>query len=230
VNSHATPQKTYHFDGGDRDLASASRIVAALRPIAGTVGERYLAETRRIDVVAIRDVIERNDAIGWNPRVYFNAPEHEFHGQLLGCIIGIMTDAITGRPTGTISRTYIDADRRKLGKAKTLGRPRGIIRLSRDEDVHECLHIAEGLETALSAIVLGLRPVWAVGDANMMAQFPVLGGIQCLTLIADHDSNGRGEAAAREAAKRWSAETRDARILIPRRPGDLNDMLRDIAG
>jgi hypothetical protein len=215
---------------GERNLDSVRRIVSALRPIVGTPAEHYLADIRRIDTMAIRDELERTDAIGWNPGVYFHQPDvaepgHELHGHRLGCIVGIMTDAIAGRSTGAISRTYISNSSCKVTKAKTLGKPRGVVRLSRDEDVHRGLFLAEGLETALSGIAIGLRPMWAVGDANMMAAFPVLAGIDCLTLIADHDANGAGEAAAREAATRWRNAGREGRIFRRRALGDLNDAI-----
>jgi hypothetical protein len=216
----------------ERNQASARRIIAGLQPLSGTHGERYLTEIRRIETSAIRDLLERVDAIGWHPSVCFNQPDpakpnHEFHGQRLGAIIGIMTDAVTMRPTGAISRTYITADLRKVGKAKTLGNPRGIIRLSRDEDVAEGLHLAEGLETALTVIAkFQLRPTWAAGDTDIMRSFPLLGGIGYITLAADHDRKGQGEAAARDVANRWREAGREARILLPTEIGDLNDVVR----
>ena len=129
---------------------------------------------------------------------YFHEPGHPLHGQRLSCIVGVMTDPVTARPTGAISRTYIDENLRKIGKAKTLGSPAGVVRLSRDEDVLQGLHLAEGLETALSAMAKGLRPVWSTGSTALMKTFPVLDGIDCLTVIADHDATDAGEKAARE--------------------------------
>jgi hypothetical protein len=134
-----------------RLLAIAAKIVLEMRLLAGTPGEVYLRDVRKIDVAAIADVLARTDAIGWHPAVYFNGlsddrPPHPLHGQTLGCIVGIMTDPVTAEPTGAISRTYLAPDGTKVGPAKTLGSPPGIVRLSRDEDVLDGLHIAEGLE------------------------------------------------------------------------------------
>jgi CHC2 zinc finger len=165
-----------------RNRRSAARIVGELVPIKGTPGEVYLAEARKIDVDAIADVLERVDAIGWHPSIYFNEPEypgrgdppHPLHGQRFGCIIGVMTDPVTAALTGGISRTYLD-DGCKILKAKTLG-PAGIVRLSLDEDVLGGLHIAEGLETSLDAMARDFRPMWAMGSTAIMAKFPVLTG------------------------------------------------------
>jgi hypothetical protein len=137
-----------------------------------------------------------------------------------------MTDAVTARPTGAISRTYIGSDGTKVEKAKTLGTPAGIVRLTPDEEVLEGLFLAEGLETALAAMAIGLRPMWSTGSTSLMRSFPVLPGIEALTIIADHDASGAGEAAAQEAASRWRAAGCEARILRPRALGDLNDMIQ----
>jgi hypothetical protein len=145
-------------------------------------------------------------------------------GKRLGAIIAVMTDPVTATPTGAISRTYLH-EGRKLRKAKTLGSPAGIVRLSVDEDVLEGLHIAEGLETALAAMAAGFRPCWSTGSTSLMASFPVLGGIEALTIIADHDANGAGERAADEVASRWREAGKKARVWRPKSIGDLNDIL-----
>src|SRR5271166_4880423 len=137
-----------------------------------------------------------------------------------------MTDATTAEPTGAISRTYLAPDGTKVGKAKTLGAPRGIIRLSPDDEVLGGVFLAEGLETALAAMSIGLRPMWATGSSGLMARFPVLSGIQALDVIVDNDYNGAGEKAAREVEARWLAAGREVNLLRPGAPGDLNDALK----
>ena len=212
-----------------RALMFAKQIVSEMVPILGTPVERYLRDVRKIDTSAIVDVLERTaDAIGWHPAVYFNEPGHALHGRKLGAIISVMTDMITAEPTGAISRTYIH-EGRKLGKAKTLGSPAGIIRLSEDADVLEGLHIAEGLESAFSAMSKGFRPMWATGSAALMAKFPVLSGIEALTIIADHDAHGAGERAAAEVASRWREAGRETHVYLREVLGDFNDVLLETA-
>jgi Toprim domain/CHC2 zinc finger len=210
-------------------------IVREIVPVRRSPGERYLAEVRQIDVDAVADVLERIDAIGWHPSVYFNEPEYPergdppdpLHGRRLGCIVTIMTDPVTAARTGAISRTYLGPNGCKVDKAKTLGAPAGIVRLSRDEDVEGGLHLVEGLETGLSAMALGFRPLWATGSTSPMRVFPVLGGIEAVTFLADRDGNGAGEDAATEAARRWRAAGREARIKrLSGSLGDINDAVR----
>ena len=204
-------------------------IVAGMVPMARTPGQRYLQKEREIDVQPIADVLERVDAVGWHSGVYFNEPGHELHGRRLGCIVGIMTDARTAETTGAISRTYLNPDGRKVGKAKTLGSPAGIIRLSTDDDVNSGLFLAEGLETALAAMAIGLRPMWSTGSTALMKSFPPLAGIECITLIADNDQNGAGLNAANACATAWREAGKEARILMSRGLGDLNDASRGAA-
>jgi hypothetical protein len=214
-------------DRGARDLTSAKTTVLGMGRLLGSPGETYFRDVRRIDTEAIADVLERIDAIGWHPAVYFNEPGHALHGRKLGAIIAVMTDPVPAEPTGAISRTYLDPEGRKLGKAKTLGSPAGIVRLSLDEDVLEGLHLAEGLETALAGMAIGLRPMWATGSTALMTKFPVLPGIEALTIIADHDANGAGERAAGEVGSRWREAGKETRIIVREGIGDINDALAE---
>ena len=208
-----------------RALMFSRQIAFEMRPILETPGETYLRDIRQIDTNAIADVLERPDAIGLHPSVLFREEGHALHGRKLRAIISVMTDPVTAEPTGGISRTYLDPEGRKLGKAKTLGSPAGIIRLSEDADVLEGLHIAEGLETALAGMSIGLRPMWAAGSTALMAKFPVLSGVEALTVIVDHDANAAGERAARELEARWLDAGRKVRLLRSDDYGDLNDII-----
>jgi putative DNA primase/helicase len=203
-------------------------IVGKLGPIRGTPGEQYFSSIRKIDTDAIADVLERTDAIGWHPSVLFREKGHALDGRRLGCIVGIMTDPVTAMPTGAISRTYLTPDLVKVGKAKTLGTPTGIVRLSRDEDVGAGLHLAEGLETGVDALAKGFRPTWSTGSTSLMASFPVLPGVEALTLFADNDFSGAGLRAAIPAAARWRAAGRETHVYLRNTIGDLNDAFREL--
>ena len=78
----------------------------------------------------------------------------------------------------------------------------GVVRVSPDEDVTHGLGIAEGVEDALAILASGWEPVWAATSAGMIERFPVLPGIECLTIFADND--GAGVTAAQACAERWA--------------------------
>jgi len=151
-------------------------------------------------------------------------------GHVGPALVGLITDAVTGQPL-SLHRTWIQADGRKadidpprllLGGHRKQG---GVIRLWPDEAVVTGLGVAEGIETALS-LAWAYAPVWACIDAGNLAAFPVLPGIEALTVGADNDA--AGAAAARQCAQRWADA--DAEAYITRQEqNDLNDVLQEVA-
>jgi hypothetical protein len=105
----------------------------------------------------------------------------------------------------------------------------GAVKLWGDEWVSTGLVVAEGVETMLAAAqrsYLGtlLQPAWSVIDAGHLASFPVLAGIEVLTILADNDE--AGQRAARQCADRWVAAGREVDVLIPNAVGaDFNDIV-----
>lgn len=152
-------------------------------------------------------------------------------------LVGLVTDALTGARM-SLHRTWLKPDgsgKAAVEPARLLlkGCPKagGVIRLFPDEHLTTGLCVAEGIETALSA-ALGFRPVWAIIDAANLGSFPVLPGVECLTIIADHDRpnprTGRraGPEAAEACARRWAEAGAEARVWqAPDEGDDFNDFL-----
>jgi putative DNA primase/helicase len=100
------------------------------------------------------------------------------------------------------------------------------IKLFSDEMVTLGLTTGEGLETVLAGIVEGFCPAWALGDADSVGNFPVLGGIEALTILVDNDASGRGQRAALECSARWTRAGREVLRAVPNQIGyDFNDVL-----
>lgn len=177
--------------------------------------ERYL-ELRGLTLTA--DVTWT--VIRWNERI----------GSMVALFRNIETDA-----PQAISRTYLDRESRKIDR-KFLGPVGGTaIKLDADDTVLSGLHIGEGIETCLAARQLGLRPTWALGSSGGVkstgepfggvAAFPVLDGIECLTVLAENDE-GRSARAVEACAARWHAAGREVIINEPIVGKDLNDAIR----
>ncbi|MBR0882709.1 putative DNA primase/helicase [Bradyrhizobium japonicum] len=157
-------------------------------PITGTLAEKYLAS---------RGLTYSGDAVRFreNDRT----------------MVALMTDIVTNEPCG-VHCTQLDRDGRKIER-RMRGRAAGaVVRLSGDTDVQHGLGIGEGIETCLAT---GFTPIWACLSAGTMAAFPVLGGIECLTVFADNDPSGTGIEAAKTCAGRWHVADREAIIRIP---------------
>ena len=158
---------------------------------------------------------------------------HELNGQYLGAIVAILTDPVTAERTGGITRTFIHQGR-KIGQAMSLGGVGrlGIIRLSPDDEVSDRSAWLRGLESSLSAMMMGFCPMWAFGSTTTMEDFPVLAGIECFTIVADNDRKtpdeiAAGDKAARKVCQRWADAGREAVMKTPKRPGeDANDIIK----
>lgn len=190
-----------------RALALWNEAVSA----EATIAERYLA-SRQVSLPAEPSRVIRYIA---------SCPFGE--DQKRPCMVALMRDPVTGEPVG-IHRTALTTNARKINR-KMLGKA-GAIMLSRSDEVTHGLGIAEGIETALSALAAGWGPVWALGSAGGIASFPVLNGVEALTVFADADEAGR--KAARAVAERYAAAGREAFVQTPSE-GDFNDILMGAA-
>jgi len=151
----ATPQPP--DDTVDR-IGWARSLWRATVPAKGTLAERYLVETRRLE-------LPDSAAIRFHPRLKFSRM-----GEFLPAMVCAMVDIRTNEFTG-IHRTFLTADAKKAG-VLTLGRKLGsAIKIDPDDVVHEGLAIAEGVESAIAARFL-YRPVWSLIDANGVNGLP----------------------------------------------------------
>jgi hypothetical protein len=173
---------------------TAKRVDTALKlweqsaAITDTPAWRYYTTHRGLDL----SKLELGHAIRWHAGAE--------------AVIALMTDAVTGKPVG-VHRTFLNSDGTKRDR-KMLGQ-QGVVRVSRDEDVAYGLGLTEGVEDAISFLVSGWAPAWAATSAGAMAKFPVLGGIEVLTIFPDKDKNGAGMRAAVECAERWTSTGRE---------------------
>jgi putative DNA primase/helicase len=138
-------------------------------------------------------------------------PALKFDGARVGAMVALFRDITSNEPCG-IHRTFLDDAGRKLDR-KMLGRARdAAIKLDADESVPLGLHIGEGLETSLAARLAGFRPVWAVGSSGAIAAFPVLSGIEAITILgeAGKQPNVIATAIARELSAFIWAINREA--------------------
>ena len=165
-----------------------------------------------------------DEALRWHPECPWEGGKH-------GAMISLMTDAITCEPKA-IHRTALTLEGRKRDK-RMLGPSGGcVVRLWPDEAVTTSLVLGEGIETTLAAAT-GLEhrgtlliPAWAACSAGAMAKFPLLPGIEVLTLLVDHDRSGAGQRAALEASGRWTMAGREVHRLMPDTPDeDFNDIV-----
>ena len=141
-------------------------------------------------------------------------------------MLALFRNIVTNEPQA-ISRTFLDHEARKIER-RFLGPVGGAaIKLDADEDVLGGLHIGEGIETCMAARMLGLRPAWALGSAGAIAAFPVLSGVECLSLLREHDDANKRAADA--CASNWTAAGREVFNIRPIAGKDINDAIKGAA-
>jgi putative DNA primase/helicase len=170
-------------------LNYARRLWQEAIPLKGTLGWRYFIEQRSLDLSKLGDL---SHALRWHAGA--------------SAVIAKMTDAITSKATG-VHRTFLDQNAAKIDR-KMIGK-QGVIRLTPDEDVTLGLGITEGVEDGL-AILPRWSPIWVATSAGAIRRFPVLSGIESLTIFADADEVGL--AAAKTCLGNWLLSGREARI------------------
>jgi DNA polymerase I len=197
-----------------RNLEYAHELWNKAKPIAGTLAERYLAETRGIDVSALPADVDR--VLRFLPRCRLDGKHHP-------CLIALFCDIETDEPAG-IHRTWLTPDAQKIER-RMFGRwprPRAIKLWPADNR----LYVGEGIETVLAAATrLRMQPAWALGPRVYLEKLPIISGIDELAILVDRDPHG--EAAAAACCQTWKAAGRRVRRLRTRDASlnDFNDLV-----
>jgi hypothetical protein len=196
--------------------AIALAIWNEARDPRGTIVERYLMVERGL---SLPDEIA-GDVIRFHPALFFE-------GARVAGMVALFRDIRTDEPCG-IHRVFLDSEGRKI-KRMMLGPTGGAaIKLDADENVTLGLALGEGIETCLAGWHLGLRPVWALGSADAIKQFPVLPGIEAITALGELNDGGVNYRAARVCADRWMEAGKEAFRATPFKGDDFNTVYCEI--
>jgi phage/plasmid primase-like uncharacterized protein len=214
------PAKTTQEEDAAHNSRRALAIFGSARSIRGTIAERYLTKVRGCD---LNQLLELDDVLQFEPRCPFGT-------ELLPCLIALVRDVLTNAPKA-IQRTVLNSDGQKIDRRSLGPTKSGAVKLWPDAEVTYGLVVGEGLETTAAAAThiehrgTLLQPAWALIDSANLSSFPVLPGVEALTILVDHDANGVGQAAAAACAARWSGAGREAIRLTPEIGGtDFNDL------
>jgi hypothetical protein len=120
-------------------LAFIKSIWTSAQPLRGSIAERYLDETRHIDVTKLPEDIHRS--LRFHPNCVFG-----FSAQ--PCLIALMRDPLTDAPVG-IQRIGLELSGGRVEKIerRMLGRA-GVVKLYA---AGKHLVVGEGIETTLAA-------------------------------------------------------------------------------
>lgn len=189
------------------------------RPTVGTLAEKYLANRGIVQFPP--DV---NEVLRFHPEAIFG--EIEGVWRFVPCLLALVRDIVSNEAIG-LQRVGLTKDAEKIDRMAIGWARGGAVKFWNDAEVAAGLVIAEGIETALAASTIEwngtlLQPMWATVFADNMKGFPVLPGIQALTLVVDNDApdkrgQQRGQEAAAACAQRWQHAGHEVTRLTPRR-------------
>lgn len=176
-------------------------------------------------------MVPNSDALRFMPKLDY------WHGAILIDQFPAMLAAVTDSSGVLVNvhRTYLTLDGHKANVptvkklCKSAGRMAGAsIKIGQQverPDGRLGLGVAEGIETAVAATLLGGVPVWPCVSAHGLASFEPPPGIHHLYIFADNDENQTGQQAAADLGKRAARMGLSVRILTPDAVGDWNDEL-----
>jgi DNA polymerase len=215
----ATEQR---FDVASR-VEFARQLWNAADPLFGSLGERYLAETRGIDIGKLPPTI--HDVLRFHPHCAFGARAFR------PCILALMRDPVTDTPVG-IHRIGLTEVNGKVDRIKRMALGRlGVVKLWPANGGGQ-LVVGEGIETTLAAATRvsyhggPLTPAWSAIAKGGLGSLPVLPDVSQLVLLVDNDENGEGQKAATHCRQVWSAAGCTVAAIVPKQVGwDFNDVV-----
>jgi hypothetical protein len=197
-------------------IKAASRIWRAGIDPRGTVVERYLASR----ALPLPDDLA-SEVLRFHPAI-------QFDGRNVPGMVALLRDIETDNGCGII-RTFLDKEGRKSAR-RMLGRAGGAaVKLDADANVTEGLCICEGTETGISGMIAGYRPIWAVGSSGGITRFPVLSGVEVLTILTETNDGGANARAVEAVSARWHEAGREVLTVDILVGNDLNDVWREVA-
>jgi putative DNA primase/helicase len=179
----------------------------------GTLVERYLRDHRGLEL--------NGDIAGSAIRFHAGLKFGETNSPGMVCLF---RDIVTDQPCG-IHRTFLDRktgqkiDRRMLGIARNAA-----IKLDAHATIATKLMIGEGVETVLSGRMADLGPAWALGSSGAVGSFPVVKGLQEITLLEENDPTSRRDIEI--CKRRYLKAGKPVNVITPNIGNDLNDSWR----
>jgi putative DNA primase/helicase len=213
---HSTDVRSIASRDADASRRWAMRLWQEAIPIAGTVAELYLCRVRRL--VLPPDISPR--VLRFHPGCAFGSDARH------PCLLALYCSIVGDEPCA-IMRTALAPDGFKIDRLALGPVSRAAIKLPNHVGDATALTVGEHIEATLAGMAIGFAPAWALGSVSAIANFPVLAGVETLTVLGEAGDGGANERAVKECAARWNAAGRAVYRAMPRSGGDHNNALID---
>jgi hypothetical protein len=168
-----------------------------------------------------------DDCLRYHPELPYYDEDENGDVQLLGKYPAIIAaiKSLEGEII-TLHRTYLTPS----GQKAPVDNPRKMLPVPDDRNVcagaihlggfpaDGVLGVAEGMETALSAMKIYRIPTWSLVSATILERFEIPQQVKILLIWADKDKSFAGQKAAKALQQRAQQQGVKAYILLPNRP------------
>lgn len=199
-----------------RNINFARSIWNEAKDPRSTIAHHYLKQYRKLELPndLAGEVLRFHPACPWRDE---NSGRDIRVPALIAPFRSIDDNAITAIQRVRLNNDGSKSDRRMLGPVA-----RAAIKF--DQPSNGELVVGEGLETALAAMQLGFKPTWSLGSCGAIGRFPLIDGIERLSLLGEADTANAD--AVELCAQRWQEAGRRVHIVMPDDGySDLNDEL-----
>lgn len=180
-----------------------------------TLGRRYLRH-RWIGSLALPLA-----NVGFHPALPYYNSKTECLGKspALVCLVRRLDGTVS-----TVHRTWLSDDGTKKSSAFPEPRKQYLdptdapcmgAAVQLDEAIHNVLHLAEGLETALTVRAITQQPTWCCLNKELLQAVELPAHVDFVVIWADRDRSFGGQDAAFSAMDRFKAEGRRAIVFLP---------------
>lgn len=151
-----------------------------------------------------------------------------YGGRTAAGMVSLFRDIASNEPAA-ISLTFLGKDATKLERRFFGPVSRAAIKF--DTEIKTILHVGEGVESCLAAMLAGFHPTWALGSAAGIAGLPAIANVETLHIFGEVNDGGANERAAETCAMRWSEAGSNAQVIVvePLVGADMNDVWREVS-
>jgi putative DNA primase/helicase len=206
-------QKRPHGDDDVVRIKYATKIWNEAQNPRSTLAEIYLNAHRKLEL----DDELAGDVLRFHPRCPWRktSDKVDYIPALVAAFRSIDNGTITAIHRIALNPDGTKLDRRMLGIVH-----RAAVML---DPIGPDLAIGEGIETCMAARQLGIKPTWALGSTGSIAGFPIIEGVNRLTILGE--TGTASQDAIRFCTQRWRKAGKRVRVAMPSVGSDLNDEL-----
>lgn len=204
----------------DKILSNVTAIVKSKRDPVKYLRFLHEQSTHKIENTPVQKYL-KSRGINFLPSGirYIDSLKYFEDGECLGSCPAMLCrfDDVNGNAL-TFHATYLtdDGEKASFASVRKFMPAKGVLNGGAIRfDAGEELHIAEGVESALSVMQLYGVACWAAGNAGLLERFELPVWVKKLIICADNDANFTGQKAAYNLAHKYAMKGVQVSVIVP---------------